>query len=382
MLSGVVLSSCVGDVGDLFPAARSEAPSAPPSDESMPAEGGIVDAAGSSTADPATDPAVDVEPDPALGEEPAAALPLDEGEPSNTSGGSGTAATEPAVGGVDATTPATPPSEAPPVRAPLDPASPSPPATSGSNARPPGVCASVADPLLLDFSSPGDSPEQAVFGDFDAVLSGGTYIYPRTSDPPGAPLPGAQPPIGQAPGSGNGPAPGGLASDVTAGDWHISGSVVEQSGFGLFLDCQLLDASSFEGIAFRISGRMGGAAGAGRVLFLVGTAENEVSSAWYLANDGTSVPSSGRCTPALSEYDGTCNQARIEIEVGAASREVFVPFSALSDGSPEPGVNPAEITTLAWALPAPALDRAGNVQPYAVDLRIDDIRFVEALPLP
>lgn len=215
----------------------------------------------------------------------------------------------------------------------------------------------MQSPLLLDFEVVTGDTAQALFGDFEAVLSGGTYVYPLATSAPGA------------------AEQRGLMSDVTAGDWRISGSVNEQSGFGVFLDCQLLDASRFDGIAFRISGSVGET---GSVTLLVGTASNEVSPGWRLENGGADAPSSGRCTPALHEYDGTCNQARIEVNVSEESREVFVPFAALGGGSPEPGVNPAELTTLAWALPVPAVTPLGNAVPYPVDLRLDDIRFVEA----
>jgi hypothetical protein len=60
---------------------------------------------------------------------------------------------------------------------------------------------------------------------------------------------------------------------------------------------------------------------------------------------------------------------------------VVVPFTAFGGGSPVRGVNPAELTTLGWALPMPATNAFGNTQAYDVDLHIDDIRFVEA-PAP
>jgi hypothetical protein len=221
----------------------------------------------------------------------------------------------------------------------------------------PGACAALAEPLLLDFAAVGSDPTQALFGDFQRVLSGGTYVYPLAPDAEQA----------------------GLRSDVTDGDWHISGTVAEQSGFGLFLDCQLLDASAFTGLAFRVSGSV---EGAGTITLLIGTASNDVSAAWLLENDGVSPPGSGRCTPVQSEYDGTCSPARLEIAVSPQAREVIVPFAALGQGSPEAGVNPAELTTIAWALPSPPLDPAGDVEPYAVDLRLDDIRFVEGPPGP
>ena len=61
----------------------------------------------------------------------------------------------------------------------------------------------------------------------------------------------------------------------------------------------------------------------------------------------------------------------------AQAAEVVIPFADLTDGSPELGLNPAEITTIQWLLP-PQLDADGAVVPVAVDLRIDQIRFLEA----
>jgi hypothetical protein len=56
--------------------------------------------------------------------------------------------------------------------------------------------------------------------------------------------------------------------------------------------------------------------------------------------------------------------------------EVVVRFADLADGAPELGLNPAEITSIQWALPGPSADASGAVVPYEVDLRLDDIRFI------
>jgi hypothetical protein len=219
------------------------------------------------------------------------------------------------------------------------------------------VCAGVAQPLLLDFEDAGDSPNQGVFGDFQSTLSGGTYVYPDAivaEDE--AELPG-------------------LTSDVTEGDWHIAGSVTQSAGFGLFFDCEQLDASRFVGLAFRVQGSI---ASSNLLEFIVRTAANEPSRAWSLENGGSAEPSFGRCTPAQNEFDGTCFSARVAIEVTEESREVFVPFAELGGGRPEPNPNPSEITAIAWALPNPVVGATGSIEPYAVDLRLDDIRFVAA----
>lgn len=351
---------CLGDAGELFPETASPASASPqepveaPSAEPRPAEGDALAEApanGAAVVDGAT---------PAAGgrseSEQPGPIELDPGA-TDEDDGSASETSAPADDGESPRGPAssdvaTPPGTEGPAQA-------TPSAASGS-ADVAQACAGIADPLLLDFTSPGGDPTQALFGDFRDVLSGGTYVYPAIDE-------GAL----QAPG---------LRSDVTSGDWHISGLVAQQAGFGLFLDCQLLDASRFTGLAFRVSGE-----GAGSITLLIGTASNDVSGAWLVANEVTSSPTSGRCTPAQNEYDGTCSQARIEVPVSPQAREVLVPFSALGQGRPEPGVNPAEITTIGWALPSPQVNGLGNTDAYDVDLRIDDIRFIESpaqLPEP
>ena len=351
LVSCVWLAACGSDVGDLFSAPPSEPPAS--NSESPSVEAPLAEPASPSPeAPPTVADGVDVEPAPS--EASAPPIALDDGA---------TRADEDPV----SESPLPPPPEetapvdegaAPPVEAPVEPAPP--PAGDDGATDVARLCAPIEAPLLLDFESVGDDTTQAIFGDFEAELSGGTYVYPQLSL------------------IGPGAAPRGLVSDVAEGDWHISGSVIEQSGFGVFLDCQLLDASRFVGLAFSISGNVGNA---DTVTLLVGTASNDVSSEWLVANGGDPEPRSGRCTPARNEYDGSCNQARVEVPVSAQTREIVVPFSALGGGSPERGVNPAELTTLGWALPMPGTNALGNTQPYAVDLRIDDIRFVEAAAL-
>jgi hypothetical protein len=220
----------------------------------------------------------------------------------------------------------------------------------------PELCPGISEPTLLDFETPGNDPTQALFGDFREALSGGTFIYPTAS----AAAEGASV---------------GLVSDVTNGDWHITGTVASQSGFGLFFACQLLDASAFAGLAFTVSGDIEGATSLG---LIINTAGNDVSPSWRILNGQSPAPSFGRCTPAESEFDGTCDAARIDIALEQEPREVTVLFSELGGGAPEALLNPSEITKIAWSLPGRAPDASGTVEPYAVDIRIDDIRFIEA----
>lgn len=280
---------------------------------------------------------------------PMGALPVAPAPPSmDAAGAPGAAAAEPeSSGGAAGVAPAEAPPEAPEPPPPEAP----PPA--------PELCPPIEQPLLLDFEEPRNGPTQAVFGDFASSLSGGTYQYPA---------PSTRAIVADA-------GVAGLVSDVTEGDWHLSGLVAQVSGFGLFLDCQLLDAARFAGVAFTLEGSV---APERELLFVVGTASNTVAREWLVSIGNTGAPPSfGRCFPAASEFDGTCEAPRVSIPLAPERREVLVRFEDLLGGSPSAGVDPAEITSVAWALPAPL---AGE-EPYPVDLRVDDIRFVELAEL-
>jgi hypothetical protein len=110
------------------------------------------------------------------------------------------------------------------------------------------------------------------------------------------------------------------------------------------------------------------------ITLIINTAGNDVSPSWRLLNGQSPDPSFGRCTPAQSEFDGTYAPAHIAIALEPESREVVVPFAELGDGGREVMVKTSEITKIAWSLPGRGLD----AEPYAVDVHIDDIRFVAA----
>lgn len=210
------------------------------------------------------------------------------------------------------------------------------------------VCPPLASDMISDFTF-GGNPNGVTLG-FDAALSGGTYHYP---DGPDA-----------------------LRSDVTEGDWHITGTVAAISGFGIYLDaCRLFDAAAYRGISFSLWGEIGEG---GSLVFFVGTAENEVSSAWLSENDPSAnePPNLGRCIPLGSRYDGTCREARVSLAIPEAPTSTRVLWRDFTDGCPETTVNPSEITALAWYFP-PAPDG----RPYSVDIHIDDLRFSDEGPL-
>jgi hypothetical protein len=210
------------------------------------------------------------------------------------------------------------------------------------------VCPRVANAEITDFaasSAPGADPSNANLP-MDAGFAGGTYFYPNAADA--------------------------LSSDVTGGDWHLSGRVAGVSGFGLYLNrCKELDASGYAGIEFNIWGQIDPA---GALFFFVGTAANQVSDAWideHPSNptDAPEPPNLGRCIPNLNRYDGTCREARARVPVTDTPTLVRVTWPDLTDGCPQGSVDSAEITSIAWYFPQ------ASAGAYGIDLHIDSLRF-------
>jgi hypothetical protein len=205
-------------------------------------------------------------------------------------------------------------------------------------------CAPITQPTISNFTnSPGNSATSASFG-MDAAFPGGTFFYPST---------------------------GSLSSSMVDDNWHLSGTVDTNSGFGLYSNaCQPFDVSAFSGIAFNLWGHIDGDR---QLVFFVESAAQQVSSSWVNANgadsaDPDSPPNSGRCIPATSRYDGSCREPRVSLTVSSEPVAVVIPWADFAGGSPEVTVDPREITAIAWSLPGDT--------PYGVDIQIDDLRFV------
>ena len=113
---------------------------------------------------------------------------------------------------------------------------------------------------LTDFSPlDGGAASTGSWGDFSTIFSGSAYDYP------------------------NGTAMYALTSDMSMGNWHMTGMVGDYSGFGLsFNNCNKVDLSAFSGISFTISGTAPSpiAASANIVTLTVGTAGDDVASTW------------------------------------------------------------------------------------------------------
>lgn len=203
-------------------------------------------------------------------------------------------------------------------------------------------------------AAPAASATGVTFGDFVSTLSGGTFQYP-----------------------GTGPYP--VTSDVTLDNWHLSGTIGDYSGFGLFLTgCNLVDASAFDGISFTVRGNV---ELMGTLTFSVGTSENDISHLWLNSQptppDPLAVPNSGTCIPANNQYDGTCGSPSFTVPVTPTETTITVAWEQLSAGRPRASVDPEKLTSIVWIFPPPPGAGTTTPVPYEADVVIDDLRFVD-----
>lgn len=219
--------------------------------------------------------------------------------------------------------------------------------------------------LITDFTPPaleGDAGADAgvvvpgaSFGNFPVTLTGGTYTYPSA---PGDPF--------------------SVNSDISTGEWHLSGDIGTYSGFGLYFQgCHRIDASAYLGLSFSIRGtvEMGGS-----ITFSVGTSSNDISFLWLNSlptpPSPLAAPNSGRCIPAMNQYDGTCASPSFSVPVTATETTIEVRWASLTGGRPSASVDPAEITAISWGFTPPSGAGTPTATPYAVDLFIDDLTFI------
>jgi hypothetical protein len=234
-------------------------------------------------------------------------------------------------------------------------------------------CPMVMQALLTDFTPPaaaavadagadaGDAgaapaapPTNITFGDFTNTLSGSSFTYPGD---------------GQY----------AVRSDVSAGNWHMTGTLGNYSGFGIvFVGCYAVDASAYQGISFTVRGSvpMGSTITLG-----VGTAADEISHVWLNRNamplpNPPAPTNRGRCIPAATQYDGTCAQPTFAVPVTAETTTINVTWAQLTAGRPAATVDPSEITNISWTFPPPVGAGTANPTTYDVDITIDDLRFI------
>ena len=162
-----------------------------------------------------------------------------------------------------------------------------------------------------------------------------------------------------------------LTSDLSQDNWHLTGTVGDYSGFGLyFYLCDRIDASAFSGISFTVSGNVPS------ITFGIGTVDNTPTGEWMLTTGGKTTAKatdSGRCTPSSGTqyYHPGCTDNTTQIPVTATPTTQTVAWGALSGGAPSTSVNPAEITTIYWFFPW-----SDQMAPYELDFTIDDLKFI------
>jgi len=233
-------------------------------------------------------------------------------------------------------------------------------AAAGAFACLPPLSAAITD-FTYTVGGASGTTSSAGFGDYTTTYSGGTFLYPESA--------------------------AALASDVSQNNWHIKGTVADYAGFGLFNGggCTKIDASKYKGISFVVSGSIstGVATSANTLTLSVGTAGDDITSAWTNSNKAAGVADVygfGRCTPAspTNKYDGTCAQPqKTLIPVTASPTTVSVLWADLTGGKPEASVTPSELVYISWVFPNPTGVGTASVTPYPVDIVIDDLSFIQ-----
>lgn len=233
-------------------------------------------------------------------------------------------------------------------------------------------CPPIAAALLTDFTPPvapatgadagaGDAgpapiPPNISFGDYSTTLSGYTYTYPNAPDDPYA-----------------------VHSDISTGEWHLTGNIGNYSGLVLdFANCNQVDASAYAGISFTIRGSVA----MGNTMTLnVATAADDISYLWLNSSamppNPPAVPNFGTCIPAMAQYDGSCASPSFPVPITATETTIEVRWDQFTLGRPRPDVDPTSVTAIRWIFPAPPGAGTATPTPYAAELFIDDLKFIE-----
>lgn len=153
--------------------------------------------------------------------------------------------------------------------------------------------------------------------------------------------------------------PDAIVSDLSAEEWHLTGTVADYAGFALGFSCAV-DASMFTGVSFTIKGDAGAT---GRLVMEVATSPNDV-------NGVMGAPSHGKCIPETGPYDGTCLSPKVDVPVTGTLNPVKLRWSDFKGGAPQPSVSADSITQLVWRF-----DWIAGATPYPVDITVDDVTF-------
>jgi hypothetical protein len=199
-------------------------------------------------------------------------------------------------------------------------------------------------------------PPNISFGDYTTTLSGYTFTYPNAPTDPYA-----------------------VNSDISTGEWHLTGNIGNYSGLSLeFGNCNQVDASAYAGISFTIRGSVA----MGNTMTLnVATAEDDISYLWLNSQptppNPPALPNFGTCIPAMGQYDGSCGSPSFTVPVTATETTIEVRWNEFTLGRPRADVDPASVTAIRWIFPAPPGAGTTTPTPYAAELFIDDLKFIE-----
>jgi hypothetical protein len=227
------------------------------------------------------------------------------------------------------------------------------------------VSPTAADTTVMDWESAAAGATTSSFGNYMAgTYGGGTFEYP-----------------GPAPGSTCDPAMH-LCPNFDGKNWHITGTVHDYSGFGIYFNMGAVwDVSMFTGISFDISGTFtvaanadAGGAPAAQVTLNVVDLPHEVDS----AHTADARLTCGTCVPSNSnEYDGTCVAPFTVVTLTSTPTPTMLHWIDLSGGRRPPSFtgespNPMKISHISWVLPW----NGPGSSPYAVDIVIDNLKYL------
>jgi hypothetical protein len=227
------------------------------------------------------------------------------------------------------------------------------------------VSPTAADSTIMDWENVATGATASSFLGYKAgTYGGGTFEYPAPAM--GSPC---DPTIH-------------LCPNFDGKNWHITGTVHDYSGFGIyFTPGSVWDVSMFAGLSFDISGTFtmaanidAGGAPAAQVTLNVTDLPHEVDSA-HTSNGrstcGTCVPSAG------DEYDGSCVAPTKVISLTSTATPTMLQWMDITDGRRPPNFtgespNPTKISHISWVLPwnGPAST------PYTVDIVVDNLKYL------
>jgi hypothetical protein len=227
--------------------------------------------------------------------------------------------------------------------------------------------------LISDFSAPEAGIPAATcdgttfvssFGTYGEEFFGGTYVYPAACT--------------DACVLSSAPSPTPLLQDLSAGNWHITGTVGIYSGFGIYMSHRsgpvdpllgtapyagapyaIMDASAYSGIRFTISGDAGPT---GNVIATLASAATTVTTATRV-NDlhplpGQSFSTCGTCPVA------PCGNLDVTVPVTSTPTPVTITWA-------QAGItDPQAFMTISWRF-----NYAVGAS-FPVNVTIDDVQFV------